>query len=93
MSLENYAEGCILVEQEDGIMTVVFNRPQKKNALTHAMYDAMITALQQAESEPSVRLLCFKGTAGCFTSGNDLKDSGKSSVGRASPVMRFPCPD
>lgn len=90
MSLENYAEGCILVEQEDGIMTVVFNRPQKKNALTHAMYDAMITALQQAESEPSVRLLCFKGTAGCFTSGNDLKDFlGNPPSDEQSPVMRF----
>lgn len=80
----------VLVNREAGVMNVVFNRPEKKNALTHAMYDAMIAALQQAETEPAVRVVCFRGAGNCFTSGNDLRDFlGNPPSSGDSPVMRF----
>lgn len=80
----------ILVSNENGVMTITFNRPEKKNALTHAMYEAMIEALKQAEAEAAVRAVCFRGAGACFTSGNDLKDflSNPPSGGQ-SPVMTF----
>ncbi len=84
------ADGHIRVSRQDGVMTVMFNRPEKKNALTHAMYEAMIEALQSAESDAQVRALCFRGAGGCFTSGNDLKDFlGNPPSDAESPVMRF----
>lgn len=90
MTLEKHADGHILVSLENNILTVTFNRPEKKNALTHTMYNAIIEALERAETEPAVRALCFRGTEGCFTSGNDLKDFlGNPPSDGQSPVMRL----
>ncbi len=90
MTVENTGNEQLLVSVEKGIMTVLFNRPEKRNALTHAMYEVMIEALQQAESEPAVRAVCFRGAGGYFTSGNDLKDFlGNPPSSAESPVMLF----
>ncbi len=91
MTTNTTADDLIQITQEGGVMTATFNRPEKKNALTHTMYEAMIDALEQAEAEPGVRVLCFRGAGGCFTSGNDLKDflGNPPSDPKNSPVMRF----
>ena len=90
MTTEKHADGTILISLENNILRLTFNRPEKKNALTHAMYDAMIEALERTEKDAAVRALCFCGTEGCFTSGNDLKDFlGNPPSGGESPVMRF----
>ena len=84
------ATGHILTDLRDGILTLRFNRPEKKNALTLAMYNALTEALGRADADDAVRVVLFSGTQGCFTSGNDLADFMSSPpTGKESPVMQF----
>jgi enoyl-CoA hydratase/carnithine racemase len=53
---------------------IEINRPEKKNALTQAMYTAMADAFSQADADPAVRVIVIRGQPNIFTSGNDLKD-------------------
>lgn len=80
----------IQTSQTDGILTIAFNRPAKKNALTGAMYAAIADALEAAESDSAVRVVVFTGNGGAFTAGNDLHDFLQSPPqGEDSPVFRF----
>jgi enoyl-CoA hydratase/carnithine racemase len=80
----------ILVDQQDGILRIRMNRPDKKNALTAAMYTAFSDALERAEAEKSVRVTYITGTPDCFSGGNDLNDFLKNPpTGENSPVARF----
>lgn len=71
------SENHILLEQVEtfpGVQIIRFNRPEKKNAITEAMYARMAGALQAANQNPDIRAIAFLGTDGCFTAGNDMKD-------------------
>ena len=72
------------------MLTVTLNRPDKKNALTHAMYSTIADALASAAGDPSVRVILITGTGDAFTSGNDLGDFlNAPPEGGESPVLRF----
>ena len=74
----------------NGVATLEIARPEKKNALTQAMYTAMADALVAAGADASVRAVLITGQPGCFTSGNDLEDfMQRPPQGDASPVIRF----
>ncbi len=60
--------------REGGVQHIQFNRPEKKNALTNAMYRAWADALVTADADPQVRAVVFSGAGGQFTAGNDLGD-------------------
>lgn len=80
----------ILTNRADGILTITINRPEKKNALTSAMYAAMADALEAAETDAAVRVIVFAGNGGAFTAGNDLQDFlNNPPQGDESPVFRF----
>ncbi len=80
----------ILCEADNGIAWLRFNRPDKKNAITAAMYGALADGLQVAAADPSVRVIVLCGSAGVFTAGNDLEDFLHHPVqGDDSPVLRF----
>ena len=80
----------ILTESQDGVSIIRFNREDKKNALTLAMYDALTAALEEAARDPKVRVVLFTGSETCFTSGNDLVDFvNNPPTGEDSPVFRF----
>lgn len=64
----------IQTEINNRILTIRFNRADKKNALTAAMYQATADALHAAVTNPEVRVALITGTQGCFSSGNDLQD-------------------
>ncbi|MNF53652.1 Carnitinyl-CoA dehydratase [compost metagenome] len=64
----------LLVEREEGLLTLRLNRLHKKNALTRAMYSAMAEVLAQADQDQSVRAVLITGGEACFTSGNDVAD-------------------
>lgn len=59
---------------EDGVLAVRLNRVDKKNALTHAMYEGLNAAFERAANEREVRVVLVHGTDECFTAGNDLGD-------------------
>jgi enoyl-CoA hydratase/carnithine racemase len=85
----------ILCSKADGILTIQFNRPQRKNAITSNMYQNMADALLDAEHDGAVRAILFIGQPEIFTAGNDLDDFMKTSVTVAGevfedrPVFRF----
>lgn len=82
--------GHILTDLNEGILSITINRPEKKNALTIAMYLALTDSILQAEKDAAVRVILIHGTGGSFTSGNDLKDFLKSPPeDENSPVFRF----
>ena len=58
----------------DGICRIVLNRPEKKNALTEAMYDRMATLLRQADADDAVRVLQIESSGADFCAGNDIGD-------------------
>ncbi len=64
----------ILSSCEDRVLTLSLNRPERKNALSFAMYSALADALQAAESDDEIRAVLITGSQGCFCSGNDLQD-------------------
>jgi enoyl-CoA hydratase/carnithine racemase len=80
----------IRFEVEGAIATVAFNRPQKKNAITAAMYQSATDALKEAGTNDAVRVIVITGDGGCFTAGNDLEDFLQNPPqGDDSPVLQF----
>jgi len=78
----------------NGVATIEIARPEKKNALTVAMYQAMHDALVAAKADNAVRAVLITGQPGIFTSGNDIEDfmtrvPGQGSDALDSPVFRF----
>jgi enoyl-CoA hydratase/carnithine racemase len=70
----------ILSSKADGILTIEFNRLERKNAITTAMYQAMADALTDGEGDPAVRAILITGKPEIFTAGNDLDDFLKSAA-------------
>lgn len=66
--------GPILVGLEAGVLTITFNRPEKKNALTDAMYATVADALEAAVTDDAVRVVLFRGEGDSFSAGNDIND-------------------
>jgi enoyl-CoA hydratase/carnithine racemase len=64
----------IRVGVEDGVLTVAMARPEKRNALTQAMYAGLADAIERAASDPAIRCLLITGTEDVFCAGNDIAD-------------------
>lgn len=80
----------LLSHLEAGVLTLTFNRPQKKNAFTGDMYDAATRALLEADQNEAVRVIVLTGAGNTFTAGNDLKDFLENPpTGETSPVFRY----
>ncbi|RZI43559.1 enoyl-CoA hydratase [Herbaspirillum sp. HC18] len=81
----------ILTSKDKGILTIEFNRPEKKNAITSAMYQTMADALREAEGDAAVRAIVIQGKPEVFTAGNDLEDFLKNSSSDVGdrPVWQF----
>ncbi len=74
----------------NGVATIEIARPEKKNALTIAMYEAMAAALRAATVDAAVRAVLITGQPGIFTSGNDLEDfMQRPPQGMDTPVFQF----
>lgn len=57
-----------------GVLVLRFNRPDKKNAITQAMYEKLTAGLLESEQDETIRAIVFLGTEGCFSAGNDMAD-------------------
>lgn len=74
----------------NGVATIEIARPEKKNAITQAMYQAMADALRAADEDKAVRAVLITGQPGIFTSGNDLEDfMAAPPRGADAPVFQF----
>lgn len=79
---------------KDGVQTLQLARPEKKNALTQAMYRTLSDALEQGDADNGVAVHVLLGTDGVFTAGNDIADFMKHATGASGgsglqDLMRF----
>src|SRR3569833_360701 len=82
--------GQMLVSRADGVCEVQLNRPEKRNALTLAMYGGLIDALNEARADDSVRVVLVSGAGASFTAGNDLNDFlGQGTFNDSNNAIRF----
>jgi enoyl-CoA hydratase/carnithine racemase len=80
----------ILTHIDAGVMTITFNRLDKKNSITSSMYAAMADAVAQAAADASVRVVLFQGHESIFSAGNDIGDFlNQPPSTQESPVFRF----
>ena len=78
---------------DSGVLTLRISRPEKKNALTGAMYQRLAEALESANRDPAVRVVLIEGDGADFCAGNDIVDFVKMASAGAgfehTPVLRF----
>ncbi len=79
------------ISREGAVQIIRLNRPDKKNAITRAMYDAMRLGLENAEADAAVRCHVFLGVPGAFSAGNDMQDflTYATSGGEMLEVINF----
>lgn len=66
--------GDVHYESADGIATLTIDRPEKRNALSYAMYQSLIELVARAEADPDVRVIVLTGVPGQFCAGTDLSE-------------------
>lgn len=71
------------------ILTIQFNRPEKKNALTSAMYAEMTALLENAENNKEISTVLIYGQTDLFTSGNDVKDFLNRNANEVPQAVHF----
>lgn len=76
----------VRIEREGAVLCVIFDRPEKMNALTGRMYKAAAEALRQADRDQSIGAVVFLGSGGVFTAGNDIGDF----LGATGELKEFP---
>jgi enoyl-CoA hydratase/carnithine racemase len=76
----------VLVEKTEKLLILTLNRPDKKNALTRAMYKTLATEISNADTDPDVRCILIKANGDMFTAGNDLADF--AAVGNSTEAAR-----
>lgn len=80
----------ILSHYDNRVLTLTLNRPERKNALTLAMYAALADLIRAADASDEVRVLVLTGTDEFFTSGNDLMDfMNEPNIHEHHPVVLF----
>jgi enoyl-CoA hydratase/carnithine racemase len=80
----------ILTHIDAGVMTITFNRLDKKNSITSSMYAAMADAVAQAATDAAVKVVVFQGHETIFSAGNDIGDFlNQPPSTKESPVFRF----
>jgi enoyl-CoA hydratase/carnithine racemase len=75
----------VLVERSEKLLVLTLNRPDKKNALTRAMYKTLATEISNADDDPDVRCILIMANGDMFTAGNDLADFAAIGNAAAAP--------
>jgi enoyl-CoA hydratase/carnithine racemase len=71
---------------DQGVLTLTLTRPEKKNALTTAMYKEITAELARAEEDPSIRVVLFESEGDTFTAGNDIMDFAAVATGKSAEM-------
>jgi enoyl-CoA hydratase/carnithine racemase len=82
----------VAITVEQGVQTIRFERPAKKNALTGEMYEAMSEALASGDASRDVAAHLFVGSHGIFTAGSDIGEFRQRALSGGSlsaPVVKF----
>ena len=76
----------IRLNQADGVLEILFSRPEKKNALTNSMYREARGAFERAQQDKSIQVVLFGAEGDIFTSGNDLEDFASIAQGKGGEL-------
>src|SRR5580700_3810750 len=76
----------VVVSNDGAVRVIRMNRPEKKNALTQPMYAAMTHALNEAQSDATIRCIMLAGSPGAFCAGSDIGDFQKRAEGGLAPI-------
>ena len=83
----------VRIERDGGVLAITLARPERRNAITVAMYAALADAIEGAATDDAIRLITIRGEGEDFTAGNDLGDFLASDPARAGdddiPVWRL----
>ena len=81
----------VRVEREAAVLAITLARPDRRNAITVAMYAALAEAIESASTDSSIRVITFRGEGQDFAAGNDLADFLNADLrdGEEIAVMRF----
>lgn len=92
----------VRLEASDGVMQITLSRPEKKNALTRAMYAALVDGLDRAERDEAIRVVLLTGSGDSYSAGNDIADFRNAETAGGVPgggatefghrILRFPKP-
>ncbi len=74
----------VKVSVDNGVMEITWNRPEKKNAITNAMYKAVGDALDRASADKSIRVALFTSEGDSFSAGNDISVFAAANSGAAT---------
>lgn len=90
--MSDSASEHVRVNREGPVLSIVLDRPERRNAITVAMYAALGDAVRSAAGDPDLRLITIRGEGADFTAGNDLMDflqeARPDAIGEL-PVGRF----
>lgn len=92
IALKSITHSCseLIVTETAQVLQIQFNRPERRNALSLAVYAALADLIVAANQAPEIRVLMLTGDADCFTSGNDLVDfMNEPEIHAKHPVVRF----
>lgn len=82
--------GEIRRQRSGSVLELRFDRPDRKNAITPAMYAALADGLRSAEADEDILVVTLSGSEGIFTAGNDLRDFQETSAPDSErPVAHF----
>ena len=79
----------VVVSRSGGVCEIQLNRPEKRNAITMAMYGAMVDALNEARADDAIRVVLLSGAGASFTAGNDLNDFLTQDLSVDNNILRF----
>ncbi|QAY78797.1 enoyl-CoA hydratase [Sphingosinicella sp. BN140058] len=81
----------IKTSKAEGVLTLMMDRPDKKNALTDAMYKVLADQLEAAQEDGEVRVILIRGAGEAFTAGNDIGEFAAAAAGGGAlgNVVRF----
>jgi len=74
MNFDNLTD--LICEQQGGVLTITFDRPERRNALTTVMLAELIYILEQSQDDPSVRTIVIRGAGKGFCPGDELRGMG-----------------
>ncbi len=78
----------LLVDISDGVMTITLNRPERRNAMSTPMMEALVAAIADAEVASDVGALVLTGAGGAFCAGGDVKGmAAAGGEGGGSPLQ------
>jgi enoyl-CoA hydratase/carnithine racemase len=85
----------LLVDQDGGVLTVTFNRPRQRNAMTWGMYEGLYDACERADADDDIRVMVLKGAGDkAFVAGTDISQfseftSGADGVAYEEKIARI----